>query len=209
MELYGGKEVFISQLDSLFTRDSEIHARGTNVSDISGMVGQYAHGNEPSHHTIYLYNHLGQPWKTQKWINHMLLNMYSPTPGGLCGNDDTGQMSSWYVFSAMGFYPVTHGQGIYHIGAPLFRDLSLDHPGGTLTIQARNLSRENIYVQSVRLNGKTYQKNWLQHEDLFNRDASLVFEMGPTPNKKWGSSVDALPPSMTGDTHTQKMALNR
>ena len=122
MNLYGSKEVFISQLDSLFIRKSEIHDDGKGAPDITGMVGQYAHGNEPNHHTIYLYNALGQPWKTQKWVNYMLLNMYRPEPDGLCGNDDTGQMSAWYIFSAMGFYPVTHGQGIYYIGAPLFKE---------------------------------------------------------------------------------------
>ncbi len=196
MNLYGGKEVFISQLDSLFIRSSEIHSDGKDVSDISGMVGQYAHGNEPGHHTIYMYNSLGQPWKTQKWINYMLLNMYSPTPEGLCGNDDTGQMSSWYIFSAMGFYPVTHGQGIYYIGAPLFKDLSLKHNNGTLSIQAKNISKENIFVQSVMLNGKPYSKNWLQHKDIFYADAELVFEMGSDPNKNWGNDENELPPSM-------------
>ena len=190
--MFGGKENFISQLDSLFIRKSEIHDDGKGSPDITGMVGQYAHGNEPNHHTIYMYNYAGQPWKTQKWINYMINNMYSPTPGGLCGNDDTGQMSAWYVFSAMGFYPVTHGQGIYCIGAPLFKDLRLKHSKGTLSVKANNISNQNIYIQSVSLNGKPYTKNWLQHNEIFGGNAELVFEMGNIPNEKWGSSEDAI-----------------
>jgi len=203
MNLYGGKEVFISQLDSLFIRNSAIHDDGKGSGDITGMTGQYAHGNEPNHHTIYMYNCLGQPWKTQKWINYMLMNLYKPTPDGLCGNDDTGQMSAWYIFSAMGFYPVTHGQGIYYIGAPLFKELNLKHNKGILSVKANNVSKENIYIQSVTLNGKQYNKNWLQHNDIFNGNAKLVFEMGNTPNKNWGSSDSALPPSMTDEKYIQ------
>lgn len=203
INLYGGKEVFISQLDSLFIRNSEIHDDGKGAPDITGMVGQYAHGNEPNHHTIYMYNSVGQPWKTQKWVNYMLNNMYSPTPDGLCGNEDTGQMSAWYIFSAMGFYPVTHGQGIYYIGSPLFKALSLKHANGTLTVKANKVSKENIYIQSVTLNGKPYTKNWLQHKDIFTGDATLVFEMGGTPNKNWGNSDSELPPSMTNEQYIQ------
>lgn len=125
--------------------------------------------------------------------------MYHPTPEGLCGNDDTGQMSAWYVFSAMGFYPVTHGQGIYCIGAPLFKDLRLKHNKGTLSVKATNVSNENVYVQSVTLNGKPYTKNWLQHNEIFSGNAELVFEMGSVPNQKWGSSADAIPPSMINE----------
>jgi len=204
MNLYKGKEVFISQLDSLFIRNSEVHDDGKGSNDISGLKGQYAHGNEPNHHTIYLYNSLGQPWKTQKWINYMLLKRYKPTPEGLCGNDDTGQMSAWYIFSAMGFYPVTHGQGIYYIGAPLFKDLSLKHSKGTLSIKAHHVSKENIYIQSVTLDGKPYTKNWLQHKDIFNSNAKLVFEMGNLPNTNWGNSDSELPPSMTDEKYIQQ-----
>jgi predicted alpha-1,2-mannosidase len=203
MNLYGGKEVFISQLDSLFIRKSEIHDDGKGAPDITGMVGQYAQGNEPDHHTIYMYNCMGQPWKTQKWVNYMLLNRYKPTPDGLCGNDDTGQMSAWYIFSAMGFYPVTHGQGIYYLGAPLFKDLSLKHNKGTLTIIANNVSKENIYVQSVTLNGKPYNKNWLQHKDIFSGNVKLIFEMGNLPNIHWGSSDSSTPPSMADEKFIQ------
>lgn len=199
VNLFGSKEDFISQLDSLFIRKSEIHDGGKGSPDITGMIGQYAHGNEPNHHTIYMYNYVGQPWKTQKWINYILMNMYSPTPDGLSGNDDTGQMSAWFVFNSMGFYPVTHGQGIYYIGTPLFRDIDFKHSHGTLSIKANNISKENIYIQSITLNGKPYTKNWLLHSDIFSENAQLVFEMGNTPNKNWGSSADALPPSMTDE----------
>ena len=201
--LMGGKEVLAGQLDSLFIRSSEIHDGGKGAPDLNpkGMIGQYAHANEPGHHTIYMYNTVGQPWKTQKWISTVMQKLYKTTPDGLCGNDDTGQMSAWYVFSAMGFYPVTHGQGIYYIGTPLFKDLTLKHKNGTLSIKANNVSKENVYIQSVTLNGKPYLKNWLKHEDIFGSDAKLVFEMANTPNKNWGSSEDALPPSMTDEKY--------
>ena len=195
IDLMGGRDGFVSKLDSLFIVSSEIH--GDNPApDISGLIGQYAHGNEPSHSTLYMYNYAGQPWKAQKLISEVLYTMYNTSPEGICGNDDTGQMSAWYVFSSMGFYPVTHGQGVYFIGTPMFKNISLKHDKGTLTITANNVSRDNCYIQSVSLNGQPYDKNWLKHEDLFNGDTHLVFEMGNTPNTKWGSAEDALPPSM-------------
>lgn len=196
--LMGGKDAFVGQLDSLFIRSSQIHDGGKGSPDLNpaGMIGQYAHANEPGHHTIYLYNTIGQPWKTQKWVSTVMQNLYHNTTEGLCGNDDTGQMSAWYVFNAMGFYPVTHGQGIYYLGTPLFKNMSLKHKNGTLSIKAYNVSKENIYIQSVTLNGKSYSKNWVSHEDLFSGNAMLVFEMGNTPNKNWGSTTDALPSSM-------------
>ena len=199
--LMGGKDVFATQLDSLFIRSSAIHDGGQGSPDLNpdGMIGQYAHANEPGHHTIYLFNTVGQPWKTQKWISTVMKNLYHTTTDGLCGNDDTGQMSAWYVFSAMGFYPVTHGDGIYYIGTPLFRELSLKHKNGTLSIKANRVSKENIYIQSVTLNEKAYSKNWLRHEDIFSGNAKLVFEMGNTPNKNWGSETTGLPPSMSDE----------
>ena len=201
--LMGGKDVFASQLDSLFIRSSAIHDGGQGSPDLNpaGMIGQYAHANEPGHHTIYLFNTVGQPWKTQKWVSAVMQNLYHNTTEGLCGNDDTGQMSAWYVFSAMGFYPVTHGDGIYYIGTPLFRELSLKHKNGTLSIKANRVSKENIYIQSVTLNGKTYSKNWLRHEDIFSGNAKLVFEMGNTPNKNWGNKTTSLPPSMSNEKY--------
>jgi predicted alpha-1,2-mannosidase len=149
--LMGGSKTFSEQLDSLFIRKSEIHDGGKGAPDLNpkGMIGQYAHANEPGHHTIYLYNNMGEPWKTQKWISTVMNKLYNNSPEGLCGNDDTGQMSAWYVFSAMGFYPVTHGQGVYNIGTPMFKIMTLKHKNGILSITANHLSKENIYIQSV------------------------------------------------------------
>jgi predicted alpha-1,2-mannosidase len=201
--LMGGNEIFAQQLDSLFIRNPVIHDGGEGAPDLNpkGMIGQYAHANEPSHHIIYLYNSIGQPWKTQEWISTVMQKLYNNTPDGICGNDDTGQMSAWYVFSAMGFYPVTHGQGIYYIGTPLFKDMQLKHRNGTLSIKANRVSKENKYIRSVTLNGKPYSRNWLSHDDIFAGNASLVFEMGNTPNKNWGSSQQDLPSSMIDERY--------
>src|SRR5690606_25236360 len=123
--LHGGTEPFINMLDSLFNENSII--TGDNVSpDISGLIGQYAHGNEPSHHIAYLYNYAGSPWKTQERVQQIMASMYKPTPDGISGNEDCGQMSAWYVFSAMGFYPVNPASGIYVLGSPLFEKISID-----------------------------------------------------------------------------------
>lgn len=199
--LMGGREVLAQQLDSLFIRKSEIHDGGKGSPDLNpkGMIGQYAHANEPGHHTIYLYNNAGQPWKTQKWVSTVMNTLYNDSPEGLCGNDDTGQMSAWYVFSAMGFYPVTHGQGLYYLGTPLFKEMKLRHRNGTLSISAIDKSDSNIYIQSVKLNGKPYSKNYLHHNDLFIGNTTLVFQMGKEPNKNWGSTAAALPPSMISE----------
>ncbi len=200
IDLMGGKEAFVAKLDSLFTISSEIH--GDNPApDITGMIGQYAHGNEPGHHTLYMYNYAGQPWKAQKRISDVIYTLYNTSPEGICGNDDTGQMSAWYVLSSMGFYPVTHGQGIYFVGTPIFKEVKLKHAKGTLTIQAPNVSRENCYIQSVTLNGKPYRKNWLKHDELFGDNATIVYEMGSQPNKDWGSALEDLPPSMSDENN--------
>ncbi|RHO71727.1 glycoside hydrolase family 92 protein [Alistipes sp. AF48-12] len=199
MNLFGGRDPFVAKLDSLFTVSSEIH--GDNPApDITGLIGQYAQGNEPGHHTLYMYNYAGQPWKGQKRISDVIYTLYDTSPEGICGNDDTGQMSAWYVMSSMGFYPVTHGRGVYFIGTPIFGEMSVKHPNGVLTIRANGVSRENCYIQSVTLNGAPYSKNWLRHEDLFGGNATLAFEMGPEPNKNWGSSPEDLPQSMCDET---------
>ena len=202
INLMGGKDVFTDKLDSMFIVSPEF--RGEHPTELLGKIGQYAHGNEPSHHTLYMYNYAGQPWKAQKLISDVIYTLYNTSPDGICGNDDTGQMSAWYVFSSMGFYPVTHGTGIYFIGTPIFKELTFKHPKGILTIKAPQVSRENCYIQSVRLNGKPYSKNWLRHEDLFGGDVKLEFEMGAQPNQHWGTGTDALPPSMCDETFGQK-----
>ena len=197
-QLMGGKETFIEQLDSLFIRPSIIHTGGKGAPDLNpkGMIGQYAHCNEPNHHTIYMYNAVGQPWKTQKWVHTVQKSLYLSKPDGMHGNDDIGQMSAWYVLSSLGFYSATHGDGLYYIGTPMFKNTKVNHPNGTLTIKANNVSDENMYIQSLTLNGATYTKNYLEHAAIFSADAVLEFEMGNTPNKAWGSAENDLPPSM-------------
>lgn len=176
ISLFGSKARFVSKLDSLFIASSELH--GEHVAgDISGLIGQYAHGNEPSHHIAYMYNYAGQAWKTQQRVSQVMYTLYDSGPWGMCGEEDTGQMSSWFVFSAMGFYPVTHGDGRYAMGTPLFRHLSLRHSRGTLTVLAPGASRQNCYVKSVTVNGKPHDDLWFTHEELFDGDVTLQFTM--------------------------------
>ncbi len=198
IDVFGGRERFISKLDSLFEASTELH--GEFVSgDISGMIGQYAHGNEPSHHTIYMYNYAGQPWKAQKRLSEVMYNLYDTSPTGICGNEDTGQMSAWYVFSAMGFYPVTHGDGRYFAGTPLFEDLSFTHPGGTLRIKAPGASERNCYVKSLKINGKPYTKTWFAHDDLFKGNVTLEYEMSDEPDTLRGTAPEDIPWSLEED----------
>lgn len=181
--LVGGKERFAQKLDSMFTfhpsADDELPLFST------GMIGQYAHGNEPSHHVIYLYNKVGQPWKTQKYASQVMNELYRNTPAGLCGNEDCGQMSAWYVFSAMGFYPVDPVGGQYEIGTPLFREAKLRLANGkTFTVLAPEVSKENIYIQSVKLNGKPYDKSYITHAQITD-GSTLELEMAATPGPAW------------------------
>jgi predicted alpha-1,2-mannosidase len=193
--LMGGKGYLVSRLDTLFTLPSKVS--GSNASgDISGLIGQYAHGNEPSHHTAYMYSYLGQPWKTQKYIHQILNEKYDNTPDGICGNEDTGQMSAWYVLSSIGFYPVRHGDGTYIIGSPSYKKVSINLPEGKqLILTTNNLSSANIYIQSVTIDGKPYNKAYFQHNDLM-QGGKIVFEMGSEPNPCWGTDEVNLPPSM-------------
>ncbi len=181
----GGPNRLAAKLDSFFTLNTPIK-NGTLALPLEGKIGQYIHGNEPSHHIAFMYNEVGQPWKTQKYVKQILNVFYKSTPDGLCGDDDTGQMSAWYIFGAMGFYPVTHGTGVYSIGSPVFpKMLIMSHtPDGrkvTLAITAKNVSPENIYIKKILLNGKTVSKNWLEHYELFGRNANLEFEMTNQP----------------------------
>jgi predicted alpha-1,2-mannosidase len=201
INLEGGEEQFIKKLDTLFTRSSEIQS---TVADVTGLIGQYAHGNEPSHHTVYLYDYAGAPWRTQDLVRKVMDNLYNSGPAGLCGNEDMGQMSAWYVFSAMGFYPVTPGQNVYAIGSPLFSKvtISLDkecYNADKFVIETRDNSAENKYIQSAMLNGKPLNKPWFDHSEIKN-GGTLIFQMGPKPDNEWGSSPEAVPPSMTQTT---------
>lgn len=183
MELLGGRQAFAEKLDSLFfVLGPEIH--GPNPSgDMTGMIGHYAQGNEPGHHTIYFYNLAGQPWKTQKLVTEVMHTLYNTTPEGICGNDDTGQMSAWYVWNAMGLYPMTHGDAEYMIGSPQHERLVFHHANGTLTVEAPGVSPENCYIRRITLNGKPLEGYKVRHEALFEGDAHLHFEMSSTPRE--------------------------
>jgi predicted alpha-1,2-mannosidase len=189
-----GDERFIESLDSVFTASTEL--RGRDQPDISGMIGQYAHGNEPSHHMAYLYNYAGAPWKTQERVRDILTSLYTTGREGLCGNEDCGQMSAWYVLSAMGFYPVCPGREDYAIGSPLLPRAVIDVGGGrTFTIVADGVSRTNKYIQSARLNGKAYTRSYIRHSDIVN-GGELVFVMGDRPNTAWGCRAEDRPRSV-------------
>ncbi|MBE9518577.1 MAG: GH92 family glycosyl hydrolase, partial [Bacteroidetes bacterium] len=193
IDLLGGNDKFIKWLDLLFTYQSE-HDAG--VKDASGLMGQYAHGNEPSHHMAYLYNYAGAAPKTQKIIREILHTMYDDTPGGLEGNEDCGQMSAWYILNAMGFYPVNPGDANYIIGTPLFDRVTVHLENGKkFVIKANHLSDKNIYIQSATLNGLPYTKSWFTHGEITS-GSELVFEMGPAPNYNWGASGEDRPVTM-------------
>ena len=181
--LTGGQDKFAAKLDSMFTY---IPAGNDELPIFStGMIGQYAHGNEPSHHVIYLYNKVRQPWKAQKYAAQVMHELYFNAPAGLCGNEDCGQMSAWYVFSAMGIYPVDPVSGEYEIGTPLFPETRVNLANGkTFTILAPNVSRENIYIQSVKVNGKPYDKSYITHQQIMDC-ATVEFEMGNQPGEIW------------------------
>ena len=181
--LTGGQDKFAVKLDSMFTY---IPAGNEDLPIFStGMIGQYAHGNEPSHHVIYLYNKVRQPWKAQKYAAQVMHELYFNAPAGLCGNEDCGQMSAWYVFSAMGIYPVNPVSGEYEIGTPLFPETRVNLANGkTFTVLAPNVSRENIYIQSVKVNGKPYDKSYITHQQIMD-GATVEFEMGSQPGEIW------------------------
>lgn len=170
--LFGGEEPFLNKLDSLFTLKLE-----TTQADVTGLIGQYAHGNEPSHHVTYLYALAGRPERTQELIREIFDTQYSPKPNGLCGNDDCGQMSAWYMFSAMGFYPVNPVSCEYVFGAPQLPEFVLHLADGkTFTIKAEGLSEANKYVKSITLNGEPYTKNFISHADIV-KGGTLVYQM--------------------------------
>lgn len=183
IKLMGGKEYFATKLDSLFFLDAVAENTGF-VLDVTGLIGQYAHGNEPSHHVAYLYNYAGQPWKTQELVREVFDRFYLNKPDGLCGNDDCGQMSAWYIFSAMGFYPVNPAGGEYVLGAPQIEKISLSLPQGKIfTVHAKNLSKENKYVDSIYLNGQVLQGFTIHHKDIM-AGGELIFTMTDKPSKK-------------------------
>jgi predicted alpha-1,2-mannosidase len=195
IDLHSGNERLIKMLDKMYTDNTNLD--GIEQPDVSGLIGQYAHGNEPSHHMAYLYNFTGEPWKTQNIVHKILNNMYSTNRDGISGNEDCGQMSAWYVLSAMGFYSFCPGTNEYLIGTPVFPKIIVNNQNGKkFIIRADNVSNSNYYIQSASLNGKQYSKNYFLHSDITN-GSEFVFEMGEKPNKEWGTKKDDIPYSFT------------
>jgi predicted alpha-1,2-mannosidase len=189
-KLLGGKQQLENQLDELFAANDK--TSGSHQVDITGLIGQYAHGNEPSHHMAYLYNFVNKPTKTQEKIRQILTELYTNTPDGISGNEDCGQMSAWYIFSSLGFYPVTPGSNQYIIGSPLFQKASINLENGkSFTIEAKNQSAENKYIKSVKLNGDNYEYSYLNHTAIMN-GGNLVFEMTNQPST-WGTKNEFIP----------------
>lgn len=183
VELMGGKEGFTTKLDELFSTSSEI-AGEERSADITGLIGQYAHGNEPSHHITHMYNYVDQPWKTQQLTDSIMTTLYFNKPNGLSGNEDCGQMSAWYILNAMGFYAVNPGDPIYSIGRPIFDKVKINLSNGKqFTVIATNNSPENLYVQSLKLNGKMMNEPFFNHDEIL-QGGTLEFEMGPGKNKQ-------------------------
>ena len=185
IQLHGGKQNVAKKLDELFSVNSAISGR--HQSDITGLIGQYAHGNEPSHHMAYLYPFVGQSWKTQQRVHQIMKEMYTIKPDGLSGNEDCGQMSAWLIMSAMGFYPVTPGTDDYVIGTPWFEKVTINLENGKkFIINAKNISDQNYYIGSVMMNGKRYDKSYIKHQQIMN-GGNLSFSLSSTPNKNWGN----------------------
>lgn len=192
MKLMGGKEKLEKHLDELFTAEAE--TSGRHQVDITGLIGQYAHGNEPSHHMAYIYNFVNKPHKTQERVRQILTEQYQNNPDGISGNEDCGQMSAWYIFSSLGFYPVTPGSNQYIIGAPLFKKATINLENGkNFTVIAENNDSENLYIASAKLNGKSYSKSYINHADIMN-GGTLIFTMTNQPTN-WGSTDEDIPVS--------------
>lgn len=199
VNLFGSRENFIKKLDQLFIEElgTSKYKFWSQFPDATGLVGQFVMGNEPSFHIPYLYNYVGQPWKTQRRIRSLLDLWFTNSPFGICGDEDGGGLSSFYVFSAMGFYPFTPGVPAYTIGSPVFDRVSVDVGNGKeFVVEAVNNSKKNKYIQSVTLNGKPLDKPWFTHDELVGGGV-LRMEMGPEPNKTWGTDPGAAPYSMS------------
>jgi predicted alpha-1,2-mannosidase len=205
INLMGGKEKFTNKLDALFNASDSVNpgTYKTIIHEMTEMVqagmGQYAHCNQPVQHVAYLYNYAGQAWKTQYLVRYIMDSLYSALPDGFCGDEDNGQTSAWYVFSALGFYPVTPGNPAYVLGSPLFNRITLKLPGGEkFVIKAQNNTAANIYIQQVKLNNENWNKTWIPH-DIFLKGGTLEFDMGGMPEKNWGSSPESVPYSLSAE----------
>jgi len=196
IRLLGGDDKLVAKLDAMF--DAKVDPKQyADVEDIAGMIGQYIHGNEPSHHLAYLYNYAGQPWRTQERLKQIVESQYKPAPDGLVGNDDLGQMSAWMVFTGLGFYPVAPGSNEYVLGRPFVERATLNLANGKqFRVVAENLSDRNRYVSRVTLNAQPLTRSYLRHDEIM-AGGELRFTMGDQPNRNWGAGADARPFSIT------------
>jgi predicted alpha-1,2-mannosidase len=201
----GGKNEFVNMLDSVFVVppifDDSYY--GGTIHEIREMqimnMGNYAHGNQPIQHMIYLYNYAGEPWKSQYWVREVMNRLYTPQADGYCGDEDNGQTSAWYVFSSMGFYPVTPAVDEYVLGAPLFKKITVSLENGkTIEINAPKNSSENRFVQNIDFNGKAYGKNYFKYDEL-QKGATINFEMSKQPNKNRGTKESDFPYSFSNE----------
>ena len=213
IELMGGKKEFTQMLDSVFTTPPHYDDSyyGFPIHEIREMtvmnMGNYAHGNQPAQHIIYLYNYAGEPWKAQSWVREVMERMYSPTPDGYCGDEDNGQTSAWYVFSALGFYPVCPASNEYVLGSPLFHRATMHLENGkSFVIDAKENSDENVYISKIKLNGKEYSHNYITHETLTN-GAKIKMQMKSTPNRSRGTAPEDAPYSFSRELQEQNKSL--
>jgi len=200
INLMGGQEPFVAKLQQMFETNVPLYKKYDFLKqypDMTGWIGMYSHGNEITWHIPYLYNYAGKPWMTQRRIRQILDLWYGDGPLGFCGDEDYGEMSSWYILSAMGFYTVAPGRPVYDIGSPLFEKSTIDiGDGKKFTIECRNISAQNKYIQSASMNGKELNRAWFTHEELM-QGGTLLLNMGPRPNKKWAMDIENLPVSLT------------
>jgi len=190
----GGEEKFVTKLDELFDTHDTLT---DNSIGLTGLIGMYCQGNEPCHNFAYLYNYAGQPWKTQARVRQIATAFYKSSSDGLCGNDDCGQMSAWYVFTALGFYPVDPPSGVYVIGSPLVNKavIKVENEDGaerSFTVLARNNYTQNVYVQSATLNGRAFTRSWVAHSEIL-KGGTLILDMGAVPNRFWGAAIADRP----------------
>ncbi|MDR2144963.1 MAG: glycoside hydrolase family 92 protein, partial [Tannerella sp.] len=207
IDLMGGKVNFNKMMDSVFIMppvydDSYYRGMIHEIREMQVMnMGQYAHGNQPIQHFIYLYNYSGEPWKAQFWAREIMDKLYNPNPDGYCGDEDNGQTSAWYVFSALGFYTVCPGTDEYILGSPLFKEVKVNLENGkTITLKAENNSPSNRYIQSLQLNGKNHTKNYFTHEELM-KGADIQYEMSLKPNPARGIDAADAPYSFSNNSH--------
>ena len=200
INLMGGQEPFVAKLQQMFETNVPLYKKYDFLKqypDMTGWIGMYSHGNEITWHIPYLYNYAGKPWMTQRRIRQILDLWYGDGPLGFCGDEDYGEMSSWYILSAMGFYTVAPGRPVYDIGSPLFEKSTIDiGDGKKFTIECRNISAQNKYIQSASMNGKELNRAWFTHEELM-QGGTLLLNMGPRPNKGWATDIENLPVSLT------------